>query len=145
MQLYLGACKKDFDLGSIVAASTFCDRLITEDGSYQLAARAIQEHMVRKKDHLCLTASKVTFDNPELTQRLSDIHTVGEIPLFRGPTPRGLRCRGFPYDQSETEYISGKLWKGSGAGRLIIASTRTITGTDKIIWPPNYYCTEEIT
>lgn len=135
-QLYLDSRKRDFGLDSIVASSTIVDRLGTEYGSYQLASRAIQEHMMRQKYNLCLNASKVAFDNPELTQRLIGIRTIGAISLFRGPTPQGLRRRGFPYDQSETEYILGKLRKDSGDGRLIIDSTRTITGTGKIICFP---------
>ena len=77
VQLYLNACKQDFGLDSIVAASSFGCQLITEYGSYQLDARAIQEYMMRRKSHLWLTASKVTFGNPELSQRLIDIRTVG--------------------------------------------------------------------
>ena len=65
-----------------------------------------------------------------------DIHTVGDIPLFRGPTPQGIRCRGFPYGHSETEFISKKLWKDDDKGRLITASPRVISETDKIICRP---------
>ena len=134
--LYLDACKKDFCLGAIATATTSGGRLVYEYGSFPLAPRDVQAHMVRKKDYLRRTASKATFNGPELTQRLIDIHTFGPIPLFRGPTPQGLRCRGFPYGQSATEYILSKLWKDSGAGRLMMASARTISETDKIIWRP---------
>ena len=61
---------------------------------------------------------------------------MGDIPLFRGPTPQGLRCRGFPYDHSETEFILNKLWKDDDKGRLITASSRSISETDKIIGCP---------
>ena len=136
VRLYLDSCQADFCMNSIVEAATLGDQLVNEYGCYQFAARAIQEYMMRQKDHLCLTASKVTFDNEELSQRLVDIHTTGAIPFFRGPTPKGLRCRGFPYDHSETEYILSKLWKDAGHGRLIIVSSRSIYDTDKIICCP---------
>ena len=60
--------------------------------------------MTRQKDHLRRTAANVTFKNAELTQRLIDIRADGDVPLFRGPTPQGLRCRCAPYGQSETGY-----------------------------------------
>ena len=78
------------------------------------------------------TSAKVTFNDHGLTQRLIDIRTVGLPPLLRGPAPQGLRCRGFPYDQSETECILSKLWKYDGAGRVMIAPKRAIYETDKI-------------
>ena len=93
--LYLNSCQGDFCMTSIVEAATLGDQLVNEYGSYQFAARAIQEYMMRQKGHLCFSASKVTFGNSELPQRLIDIHTIGEIHRFRGPTPQGLRCRGF--------------------------------------------------
>ena len=88
-----------------MAATALGDRLVSEYGSYPLDARAVQERMMRQKGYLRRAASKVTFNDPELARRLIDIHTVGAIPLFRGPNHQGLRRRGFPYGQSETEYI----------------------------------------
>ena len=136
VQLYLNSRQGDFCTNAIAEAATLGDQLINEYGSYQFAARAIQEYMRRHKDHLWMTASEVTFDNLELSQRLVDIHTVGAIPLFRVPTTQGLRCRGFPYDHSETEFILSRFWKNDGKGRLITASARAILETDKIICFP---------
>ena len=50
-------------MNSIAEAATLGDQMINEYGSYQFAARAIREYTMRQKDHLCLTASKVTFDH----------------------------------------------------------------------------------
>ena len=136
VQQYLNSRQGEFCTNSIVEEATLDDQLINEYGSYQFEAREIQEFTMRQKDHLCLRASKVTFNRPELSQRLIDIHTVGAIPLFRAPTPQGLRCRGLPYGNSETEFILNKLWKDDGKGGLIIASSLVISETDKIICCP---------
>ena len=136
VSLYLEVCAHEFSLNAIVGAATLGDRLVVEYGSYRLAARAVQEYMMRKKDYLLQSASMVTFNNPELTQRLVDIRAVGAIPLFRGPTPQELRCRGFPCDHSDAEYILSKIWKDAGSGRLIIASPRAIHESGKLIFCP---------
>ena len=106
---YLQVRTAPFSIEAVILATNLGGQLVYDCGKYHLAARSVQEQMTKGKDYLCVSAPIVTFNDPVLTERLRNIHTTGDVPLFRGPTPHGLRCRGFPYDPSETEYILEKM------------------------------------
>ena len=133
---YLQACAAPFSIEAVALATNLGDQLVVDYGKYHLAARAVQEQMMKEKDRLCVSAPVVTFNDPVLTDRLRQIHTTGAVPVFRGPTPQGLRCRGFPYDPSETDYILKKMWKDAQCGRLLFVSTRTISDEEPLICCP---------
>ena len=107
-------------------ATNLGDQLVRDYGKYHLAARAVREQMTKAKDYLCDAApiGVVFLSDPILTERLRDIHTAGTTPLFLGPTPHGLRCRGLPYDSSGTECILEEMRKGAQRGRLLFCLPR---------------------
>ena len=123
-------------MGALALATNLGDQLVVDYGKYHLAARAVQEQVMKAKDYLCASAPLVTFNDPMPTDRLRSIHTIGTFPLYRGPAPIAPRCRGFPYDPSEKEYILKKMRKDAQRGRLLIVSSRTIQDGEPLICCP---------
>ena len=131
---YIQACQAPFSLPSVLGETRIARQLIPDYEKYHLASRTAHEAMLRRKDYLRNHASDVTFGDPAMSGILINIHAAGDIPIYRGPTPQGLRCRGPPYGHLETGSIMGKLRKD--AGRLFVSS-RTITANAPLIRRPD--------
>ena len=106
---YIQSCQALFAFDDVIRATNLGDASVREYGAYHLEARSIQEYMVRRGDYLRQSADRVTFNGPVMSGRLENVHTTGALHVYRGPSPRGPRCRGFPYDPTETEYIPQKM------------------------------------
>ena len=81
-------------------ATNLCDALVLEYGAYHRASRSIHEYMMRREDYLRRAAYRVIFNDTVLSGRLTNIYTIGALPVYRGSTLRGRRCRGWPYDSA---------------------------------------------
>lgn len=132
----LAACQQPFSLNALIEARKSADRLILEYGKYRLSSRAAGEIVMRGKDHFCDTAHVLTFNDPVLARRLFDTHSISEIPLYLGPTPYVLRCRGPPYELTETIYAISKLRKDASFERLPYATANAIVEEGPLIWRP---------
>ena len=73
---YWEVCETPFSFESLISATDMGGQLVKDYGGYPLAAREVQEATVRRKDHLCNSASHVACNGPILTDRLKTIHTI---------------------------------------------------------------------
>lgn len=96
------------------------DQLAQHYGALHLAIRAVQEPYMKMQSELIDNARVHLQSCPELRGDIVELHRIGAIPKYRGPTPGEFRVRGFPRNPAEQEYILGKLWSYAREGKLFI-------------------------
>ena len=130
------AFQAPYSFAAVIHAGNFGDALVRAYWEYHLEACSIQEFTIRDGNYLCESADRVTINDTVLIERLEVTQTIGAIPVSRRPTPKGPRCRGFPYDSTEAEYIPQKMRKDAARGRLIFSPARTTPDSAPIVCCP---------
>ena len=69
-----------------------------------MGLRAVQEPKMVGRHALVANATKYLGDYPALFEDISELHHLGDVPKFRGPSPGAFRVRGFPRNASEQDF-----------------------------------------
>ena len=104
------ACHSNFPLGKVKYTASHGDALIAHYGALRKALRAVQERKMAEQEHLVKNAEIHLARNPELRDDVTELHRLGAIPRFRGPTPDECRVRGLPRNKSDRDFTTQKLW-----------------------------------
>ena len=127
----------DFARSSAEQVALKGDALIEQYGSLRMDMRAVQESKMADQEVLATNAREHLKLNPELQQGDMELHKLGAIPKYRGPTPGNFRVRGFPRNPIEEGYIMGKLRGYVQQGKMFVCSSQGIAPGDLFMVSPS--------
>ena len=99
-------------------AALFGNDVIKHYGALHLGLRAIQEPELEARRELVLNAKRYLVDHPDLCADISELHHLGDIPKFLGPSPGPFRVRGLPNSTSQQDFMLTKLWNYVAEGKM---------------------------
>ena len=92
---------------------------------------------MRDQSHLVPQAQHHLCEAPELMEDICELHRLGAIPKFRGPSPGGFRVRGLPRNPSEQNFMIAKLWKYVEAGKMFVCTPEPIGKDEEYLCSPS--------
>ena len=126
---YVNAADVDFSLLEVHHVDTPGNRIARECGYIRWAARRAQAIEMRKLESQVEAERSMVENHPQLRDQISQIHTIGALPFFRGQPPVGPRPRGLPYDASRTVDVAKKIRNDVRQGRVFVI-TPHVDGKD---------------
>ena len=86
----------------------------------------------------------VSHVDPGLVGQVKGFRTRWVFPAYRGGEPDTPSLRGFPYNHGQSCDIISKIWQDVRAGRILICTTGTIAGNEKIAFAPSTLVTRKL-
>lgn len=85
-----------------------------------MALKSVQETKMAAQEHLEQRAALHLKDNADLRNDILELHKLGDIPKFRGPTPSDFRAMGLPPNEHEQDFIPSNLWVYVDQGKIFV-------------------------
>ena len=133
---FISHSPQPFSIEGLIGVARDGDPLIRKDGSLQSARRSIQEFFTQKQSELVINVNKHLSGNAVLRDDLAEIHRIGAIPKYHGPTPPTDRVRGLPHNPADANLMMGKLWRYASEGKMMVCTTDGIRSETRILSPP---------
>ena len=129
--------RKEFTLSGLVSTANDGNLLIKTAGPLQSACRSFQEFFMQQQAHLVDNANLHLHNNPELCSDLAEIHRLGAIPKYRGPTPPVDRVLGLPHNPSDARLMMTKLWSYVSEWKMLVSTQEGLPADTRFLCPPS--------
>ena len=107
------------------------DNRINQYGSLHMYLRDVQETKMKSQEHLSHQDALHLKDNVELRADILELHRLGAIPKFRGPTPGNFRVLGLRHNVVEQDFALSKIRGYVEQGKISVWAARGLTSENR--------------